>query len=210
MYQQIDGVAIGSPLGPMLANIFVGFHEKQLFNKINKPCCYLRYVNDTFTSFSSLGKAEEIFSQFNNLHPFLKYTMEIEENNQLPFLDVPVGSTPVGFLTSVYRKPTFSGLYLTWDSFAPRSRKINLIRTRTHCALMLCSKCRLDAELKKLKQLLLMNSYPECFLTATTEQKINKFNESHRYSPSKCPVYLRLPRVGTGSQIYADRIVNSI
>ena len=32
-YDQIDGVAIGSPLGPMLPNLFMGFHEKQCLDQ---------------------------------------------------------------------------------------------------------------------------------------------------------------------------------
>ena len=51
MYRQIDGFAIGSPLGPALVNIFVGYHELKLFNKISKPTIYCCYVDDTFSLF---------------------------------------------------------------------------------------------------------------------------------------------------------------
>ena len=36
MYKQTDGVAIGSPLGSALANIFVGYHESKLFSCVPK------------------------------------------------------------------------------------------------------------------------------------------------------------------------------
>ena len=48
MYRQIDGVAMGSPLGPALANIVVGYYKSKLFNDISKSTVYCRYVDDTF------------------------------------------------------------------------------------------------------------------------------------------------------------------
>ena len=51
MYKQTDGVAMGSPLGPALANIFVGYYEEKLFSQTQKPPTYFRYVDDTFAIF---------------------------------------------------------------------------------------------------------------------------------------------------------------
>ena len=47
------------------------------------------------------------------------------------FLDILVSKETSAFLT-VYRKPTFTSLYIRWDSFCPKKRKINLIKTLTH------------------------------------------------------------------------------
>ena len=51
MFKKLDRVAIDSPLGPALANIFVGFHESGLFRNTIKPGVYFRYPDDTFLIF---------------------------------------------------------------------------------------------------------------------------------------------------------------
>ena len=57
-YDQIDGVAMGSPLGPVLANIFMRyFEEKWVMNGTVRPSFWYRYVDDTFTMFDSKDTA---------------------------------------------------------------------------------------------------------------------------------------------------------
>ena len=139
MYRQIDSIAMGSSLGPTLANIFVGFCEANLFTKIDRPLMYYGYVDDPFCLFKNEKDADSFLIQLNSMHLSLKFTVEKESNHQLAFLQVD-GWTPfktsTAFLTSVYRKPTFSGLYTRWDSFCPQQRKINLIKTVIHRALV--------------------------------------------------------------------------
>ena len=54
-YNQIDGVAMGSPLAPVLANIFMGFHKSKWLNEfnLNKPKFYLRYVDNILATFDN-------------------------------------------------------------------------------------------------------------------------------------------------------------
>ena len=61
MHRQIDGVAMDSPLGPSLANSFVGYYEALLFKRVNKPFMYYRYVDDTFTVFNDEDECNEFF-----------------------------------------------------------------------------------------------------------------------------------------------------
>ena len=133
-YDQIDGVAMGSPLGPVLANIFMcHFEEKWVFNASVHPSFWYRYVDGTFTMFDSKDTANEFLRYLNSRHNSIKFTIEFEQDNETPFLDILVKRCPDNsFMTSVYRKKTFTGLYTKWDSFTPRKYKINLIRTLTY------------------------------------------------------------------------------
>ena len=90
------------------------------------------------------------------------------------------------FMTSFYRKPTFTGQYIRWNSFSPQKRKTNLILTLTHRALTICSPERLQLELDKIKSILLDNGYPEYVINSymTNIRRVNNFTP-HRNSVQK-------------------------
>ena len=197
MHRQIDGVAMGSPLGPALANIFVGYYESKLFQTTSKPEMYYRYMDDTFVVFSNEDECDLPLDSLNSLHPSLRFTFEKEFNLALPFLDVLVEKSPSKFMTFIYRKPTFTGEYLRWNSFSPRKRKTNLILTLTHRALAICSPERLPSELNKIKFILLTNGYPEHVIKSFVAKKMKQFHALPKFGPEKCPVDLRVPWLGS-------------
>ena len=63
---QIDGVAMGSPLAPVLADIFMGFHKSRWLNEhnLNKPKTCLRYVDDILASFDNEEDSLNYFKLF--------------------------------------------------------------------------------------------------------------------------------------------------
>ena len=199
MYKQLDGVAMSSPLGPELANIFVGFYESRLFGNTAKPGDYFRYVDDSFVIVGSDLDCDLFQKKLNLLHPALKFTVEKEQSNFLNFLDVLVEKEGTGFLTSIYKKPTFTGQYIRWNSFSPKTRKISLIKTLVHRALMICSRTKLGPELDKIKQLLIKNGYPADVLLSCINQKLANFAAEKPIGPEKCLVYLKLPWFGNVS-----------
>ena len=161
IYQQTDGIAVGSPLGPVLADIFVGYEENKLFNFSVKPLFYKRYVDDTFAIFENEVECDEFFNILNSLHPALKFTSEKEESESLTLLDVKIQKSDSKFMTLVYRKSAFTGQYIRWDSFGPFKRKKNLISTLVHRALRICSKSLLQHKLENIRVILRDNGYLE-------------------------------------------------
>ena len=105
-YDQIYGVAILSPLGPVIANLFMGFYEKQWLKEINfcKVLLYRRYVDDIICLFNCEVDAMKFFDYLNSRHPNIKFTFEKQNGGKLAFLDILISNESDNFCTSVFRK----------------------------------------------------------------------------------------------------------
>ena len=123
---------MGSPLGPTLANVIMCHFENiwlENYPSHFKPIVYRRFVDDTFLLFRSKYYVEKFRNYLNKQHINIKFISEIEENNSLSFLDIKISHEHKKFVTSVYRKPTFSGVFTNFESFIPDTYKRGLIET---------------------------------------------------------------------------------
>ena len=95
---------------------------------IFKP--YSHTIYDIFVLFRSPHHLEKFNEYLNTKHTNIKFTSEKEVNGSLPFLDVLIISrNKEGFTTTVYHKPTFSGVYSNFNSFIADEYKHGLIFT---------------------------------------------------------------------------------
>ena len=120
LYKQVDGVAMGSPLGPTLANAFLCHYENTWLNECPskfKPVVYRHYVDDIFALFKSKEHVKLFVNYMNSKHKNIKFTFETEDSNNFSFLDVKITRENKRFVTSIFRKATFSRVYTSYDKF---------------------------------------------------------------------------------------------
>lgn len=75
---------MGPHFGPILANIFVGFHEESLLLDLNKPDIYFRSIDDTFCLFNNENEENLFNTSLSNSYPTLKFTLVKETNSSFP------------------------------------------------------------------------------------------------------------------------------
>ena len=151
------------------------------------------------------------FQRLNNLHPYLTFTMDGQKDNKLPFLVVLVQRRSFAFVTSIYKKPTFTDEYFSWDAFAPKSRKINLSKCLTFRALKIRSDKKIKSEFEQIKKIFFGNGYPEKVIVDTINKTVNKFRNNIRpFGPYKSSVYVRLSWIRSPSQLIADKVSSSV
>ena len=197
-YQQIEGAAIGSPLSPIVANIFMeNFEKEALETAPHPPSLWKRFVDDTFVILEAQYK-DEFFHHINSLDDNIKFTAETTKaDGSMPFLDTLVTPQSDGSLqTTVYRNPTHTNQYLQWDSHHAISNKYSVISSLLHRAKDICSsKDLLEEEQTQIQRALSICKYPawaisRMKLKTSTPKSTRNTNKD---SKSICKCYITVP-----------------
>ena len=130
---------MGFPIAPAFAGISMNYVIEKTKEFNVQPDVFFRYVDDCFAVFPDFESAMLFYRKLNRIHSKVKFTYELENNKQLPFLDVNVDNSKEKLELSIYRKPTHTGLYNKWSSLAPTKYKINLIKSLVNRATKVCS-----------------------------------------------------------------------
>ena len=217
LYMQIDGVAMGSPLGPILANIFMVELENKIIPRLNKYLQHwYRYVDDTFAVVDP-SKLKLILNKLNSFDRNIKFTHEVEQSGKINFLDVNVQRTKDDLIeTSVYRKKTNTDLYIHWDAFAPMQWKKSTLIMLIKRAFIICSTDELrEQELEHIKHVFCnINGYPKVFVNRMIEQELSNNNNLTQLQTTTTDnetddvknVHLSLPYAGK----HGEKLINKM
>ena len=224
VYKQIDGLSMGSPLAPLLANWFVAKIEKNILEdpSIVQPKFYRRYVDDIFAVFNCVEDRDAFYKELNNAHNNLQFTMETVDtsSNSLPFLDVEISITQSEtFSTKVYRKPTNTNVLMHHQAVAPTKWKTSIIRCFLNRAYRLSSTEELyNCEVDNIRRIFRANGYPITTIDAVISAfspDVKKDNEEPDNLASEDindlkQVYMSLPYMGKCSEKLHRRIKNEM
>ena len=173
----------GSPVSVSIANLVMeDVEERALASYDIQLPFWKRYVDDVFTVVH-VDRVQHLLEHLNHIECSIQFTVEVEIDGKLPFLDVSVNRGSDGSLnTSVYRKPTHTDRYLDFSSHHPFSHKRAVVRTLSSRA-STHSSSQYDQikEMSHVTSALKMNGYPLSFIQSS--------QSSRMVPPSSTPEY---------------------
>jgi len=171
IYKQKFGTPMGSPLSPIIANIVMADLESRALKKLNINIpFYYRYVDDIAMAVSC-HKSQAVLDTFNSLHPKLQFTME-NGGKKLNFLDVTIINNNGVLDFDIYRKPTFSGRFLSYLSQHPCSQKRGVLISSIDRTFLLSNPRFHQENFNFIIETFLRNGYPLKFIFDTISNRL--------------------------------------
>ena len=170
-FRQTDGLAMGSPPAPLLANGWLSkFEDKIRDNAV----LYSRYMDDVLRNIHR-DQIDSKLVEINDLHPSLKFTLERENENRLPFLDMLIVRNDAKLTSTWYTKVTDTGLTMNYHALAPIKYKRAVVTGLVHRIYRACSTWKnFHESIEKAKTLLLNNQFPPTFFEPIIEKTLSK------------------------------------
>ena len=187
LYVQTEGVAMGSPLGPLFANFYMAHVENDVLSDPDvTPSTYVRYVDDCFVDVTDVNSLLNLIAKFES-RSVLKFTYELSKDNVIPFLDVLVERGHNQFHTSVYRKATNTGQTLNAASECPTRYKTSVIRAFVRRAINVSSShAAMHTEFTRVKQLLVNNGYCNRDIDNEIKHQLDKQHTGNNSNQPSC------------------------
>ena len=161
IYKQSFGAAMGSPVSPIVANLYMEYFElKAIESSPHKPRLWYRYVDDTFVIINK-QHINDFHSHINQVDENIKFTIEPQQEGKIPFLDIYIIVDEQQKLkTKVFRKPTHTDQYLNGDSNHHLQHKRSVVRSLMYRAdHLITDKEDQEKEKKYIKEVLKANNY---------------------------------------------------
>ncbi|CAF4333364.1 unnamed protein product, partial [Rotaria magnacalcarata] len=175
-YKQIFGLQMGAKLSPIIANICLEIYETTLApDIIQESYLWLRYMDDVYSLWPRRCDLIQILRRLNSLHTSLKFTLELEDEHTLPFLDLATIREEDRILFKIYRKPSNNNLIINYYSNHHKKHKHSALSSMYLRALKYVSPQFCDEEFNIIKNIGTLNNFPIEFIDLAFEKAKKSF-----------------------------------
>lgn len=174
-----EGLIMGNPLSPILAEIFMNNLEEIISNSpMFKNCLYwYRYVDDILVCYTGTDRQLKIFLEYiNKLHKNIKFTIEMEQNKSICFLDLKINNILGKHEFEIFRKNSYTDITIHANSMHPFQHKMAAYNSFVHRLINTpMSEQNFNKELNIIKQISINNGYnPNMIDTILTKKQFKK------------------------------------
>ncbi|XP_062533790.1 uncharacterized protein LOC134202820 [Armigeres subalbatus] len=203
-YQQTFGTAMGSPLSPILADYVMEDLLDVAKQRLSFTIPILKkYVDDLFLVLPKT-EVQNTLDVFNEYDQHIQFTVELEKNGSLPFLDtIVIHREDGGMNTKWYSKPISSGRLLNYHSFHPTTMKLNVANNLIKRITQLTTSTSIEQQKHTIFQILRQNNYPSSLIN----RLINRLNNNHPTRPASMndPPIININQSSTLPSLYSHR-----
>lgn len=167
---------MGNPLSPVLAEIFMDEIESKIHNNpLSSNFIYwYRYVDDIITCFTGTNRQLDTFVNFiNGIHPKIHFTMEMEEDNKINFLDLTLNKVNGKHDFSIFRKPSHTDTVIHNRSLHPYQHKLAAFHSMVHRLISVeQTEENFNKELNIIRQIATNNGYKTLIVDQILQKKL--------------------------------------
>ena len=208
----MDTFALGSPLGPVLADIIMIKLEnkivKELVDKLLVKL-YMRYVDDTLL----LIKDKDINCMHKRLNSFgknIKFTVDTFPDGNVHFSDIKVDKNH----TDIYYKDTHTGQYTSFHSETPWCLKTAWIKALFHRANKIrSSKQAFQTQINHIKTLMSWNAYPKHVRNSIINRlksNVNRNDNINNKKDDRKVIWINLPYLGKKGEQLTNSLIRKL
>lgn len=206
-YIQHNGLAMGSPLSPVAAGLYMEWLEKHQYENImGVGTVWMRYVDDVLVVVPQTMDLNEKLTELNLVDPKIQFTLEKEKQGSIPFLDTEIVRKGHEVKFKVHRKPTNREDYVHFFSGHSDRVKRGVVLGFFLRALRICSDEYLSEEIQHIISSFIRLKYPKGLLLNLKNKAAGIRNKSKVDKKRKKDVrYISIPN-SKAAETIANRL----
>lgn len=170
--------SIQSNLSPVIARIVTDFLLDEIVKQLPFQVPLIKKYVDDIIMFVPENMTDTTLNIFNNQNEHIKFTIEKESNNSVPFLDTKlIRTTENKIILDWYRKPMCSNRFMNFMSCHPMKQKINLVLAMKNRINKICHPTFIEKNISLLKNIMSENGYPKPLLDRLLHNSTAPANE---------------------------------